>query len=188
MMACTGRSGFAQTFMSEYVNEVKLNVLTSLFLYPEINYERVKTDYFGSPDDKIGFGVSASALLFNSDFEYYREIAGILGTYKILPYCRFYFSKFDEFLYHVGLKRPSLFFIEINAAIFGYAEETESGHEVGYKQHTAFGLGLAVGKKYVRMQNNTAEIYFGLGWGCSNFKEKEFYPYLRLGVNLGRRF
>ena len=174
-----GTVAFSQ--MRHYRNEIKLNILTSCLLHPEINYERVISDYFEYPD-YYGFGFSATASLIapesldpESDFaDFAKMMAKICGNYQIAPYFRFYFSKFDEFFYHVGLKRPNLFFIETNLAV------------IGYEDRTSFGLGLAVGKKFINSMNYAAEIYFGGGAGTSDFKGIDVY--LRFGINLGKRF
>jgi len=175
--------------MKEYANEIKLNVLTSLLLCPEINYERVKTDYFETPES-FGFGLSVAASFLGSDPEsdFSKIIAQIYGKYRIIPYCRFYFGKSDEFFYHTALKRPNLFFIEINAAViggYGYHDSYDNDDDNGFENRTLFGLGLAVGKKF-KNSKNLAEMYLGVGGGNSDFKSIDFY--LRLGVNLGRRF
>ena len=166
--------------MRQYRNEIKLNLLTSVLLYPEVNYERVISDYFEYPD-YYGFGLSAAAFLLTPNLDADAEsgfaeiMADIYGNYRIVPYFRFYFSKFDEFFYHSGLKRPNLFFIETNLAI------------LGYDNRTSYGLGLAVGKKFITSMNYAAEIYLGGGVRSSDFKE-DIGGYFRLGINLGRRF
>ena len=175
---------FSQT--KEYANEIKLNLLTSLLLCPEISYERVNTDYFESMET-FGFGLSAAASFLGSDPEsdFAKIIAKIYGKYRVMPYCRFYFGKSDDYFYNSALKRPNLFYIEINAAVVGGYGYHDNSNDDGFENRTLFGVGLALGKKF-KSSMNLADIYFGVGGGSSDFKAIDFY--LRLGVSLGRRF
>ena len=155
-------------------NELKLNLATTFLLTPEIIYERVKSaddvgfvksDYFG-----YGFSVGVSFPGFtigsNPEINYHPTIYD--HKYHILSYCRFYFNRRNNFLYHYNMKRPQLFFIEPSAAVVGFDKRSE------------FCLGLSLGMKLINIMNCTGEIYVG---GGNNLKRHDSAYYYRFGIN-----
>jgi hypothetical protein len=160
-------------------NEIKLNLATSLLLTPEINYERVKTadDVGFVKSDYFGYGLSAGVTLpgftvpTDPEFDYHPEIYET--NWQVVAYCRFYFNRRHNHLYHYGMKRPQLFFIEPGAAV------------IGFDDRSSFCLGLALGLKLINIMNCTGEIYAG---GGSNLKRYDSVFFWRFGVNLGLRW
>jgi hypothetical protein len=148
-----------ETVKAAPVNEVKLNIGMFLALYPEISYER-------SIGEDLGFGVSAAVSL-DDDSE---------NTFQITPYFRFYF----------GNQPVRSFFIEANMGLVGFREyEYDYSSYYSYaseKTVVDFGLGLALGYKYINRNGFTGEIYAGVG---RTFEDR-VYP--RLGINIGKQF
>jgi len=143
-------------------NELKLNLATTIASLPEINYERILGDH-------SGMGIGAMVALDGSIDN---------PRYLFTPFYRFYFGNY----------RAQGFFIELNAGIKGSREYNSynsynNGYYNSYTSDFNFGLGFAVGYKYVLKQNGlVAEIYTGLG----RTTNEGFYP--RVGVTLGKRF
>ena len=144
---------------TEPVNEVKLNLATTVFIfYPEISYERSLTK-------DLGLGVAAAVALKND----------ILYNFQITPYFRFYF----------GSKPVRSFFIEANAALVGLDDAYFSdflNSDRDRQNVTDFGLGLAVGYKFINNRGFIGEIYSGVG---RTFGDRA-YP--RLGISVGKQF
>lgn len=84
-------------------NEIKLNIVYTLFGVPEVSYERILNE-----DSSIGV-----ALAFPIDKD-------VDLNYMLTPYYRFFFGK----------KRAAGFFIEGNAALF--SEDYHSSNEIGF--------------------------------------------------------
>ena len=176
----------------ETATELKLNLATSLLLYPEIHYEQVRTSEYISfvKSDFFGYGFSAghriSGFKSSDEPEYgYDNFPRIYANnFHLLAFCRLYFNLAQKFHYHYDLKRPVLYFIEPTAAI------------VGFDDYTTLFLGIGGGIKLINVMNYTAELYFAGGtslrkyeYGGEKFYEKYYgVGYYRFGINLGWRF
>ena len=146
-------------------NETRLNIASSIYGVPEINYERYFTD-------NMGAGLAASFTLLSTADENQR--------YCILPYSRIYF----------GEKSASGFFFEANAAIIGRKRDTASYYllETGPKYYTTtnIGFGAAIGVKLVAKNGIIGEVFAG---GGRRFGEdSDAGGYLRIGVSIGMRY
>jgi len=144
---------------SEAKNEIKVNLLMTLFSFPDISYERILGNSFG-------FGLSAGIPIEN-DFD---------TKYRILPYSRFYF----------GESLIKSFFIEANIGIEGYKKYSYSWSENYSHSETKnaldLGIGVAVGYKYVNSKDFIGELFLGVG-RTSNDRA---YP--RVGISIGKQF
>jgi hypothetical protein len=141
-------------------NEIKVNLLMTLFSFPDISYERV----WGN---NVGAGISLGFPLESSDTKF-----------RILPYGRFYF----------GESLMKSFFIEGNMAIEGHKEYqlayTSSSYYTSTTTNTNIGLGVAFGYKYINRKGLLGEIFLGLG---RTFNDNyNFYP--RCGISIGKVF
>lgn len=90
-------------------------------------------------------------------------------NYILTPYYRFFFGK----------KPAAGFFIEGNAAVFS--------EQYNFKNETAFGLGIAVGGKFLSKRNWIGELHIGLGRTLIN-EDNTTEAYPRIGISLGKRF
>lgn len=152
-------------------NELKVNLLTSILALPEISYERII-------EDNMGVGISLSAGIGDDDdFSEYRFLA--------IPHYRLYFGK----------KRAAGFFIEGNAAVGAIRENNYQFYDdvignyrtpINKSPVINFGLGAAVGAKFLTRNGFTGEIYGGVGRFLGNNRSIEAYP--RIGITLGKRF
>lgn len=153
-------------------NEIKFNIASTLWAYPELSYERILSR-------EIGLGLSGA---FSLESESKLQ-------YQATPYCRMYFGRY----------RPaSGFFIEANVSVAGqkgwdytyYDYSLHSGYqEVENKPvfRTNFGVGVAMGFKFLTWNGFTGEVYGGLGRiFANNDIFNDVYP--RCGVTLGKRF
>lgn len=148
-------------------NELRLNVLTTVALFPEITYERCFANDFG-------VGLSAAVAL-GGDIDVGNEVY----TYQITPFFRFYF----------GSKPSSGFFIETNMSLIGlkytytiFYPSYYYSPGYSYSDNTAaFGLGFSVGYKYFNTRNLVGELYAGVGRTFGDMA----YP--RVGISLGVR-
>ena len=144
-------------------NELKVNILYTLFEVPEISYERML-----GPDGGLGISVG---------FAIDEDIGYRLG---ILPYYRFYFGK----------EYASGFFLELNTILASVREEEFIGFGGSYyAEETRFtaGLGVAAGVKFLTAKNWVGEVYLGFGRYLSSDSNLDLgYP--RLGITLGKRF
>jgi hypothetical protein len=153
-------------------NELRINLLMSISGLPELTYERYIAD-------NMGVGLSAAISLDKFENQSTRSI--------ILPYYRVYF----------GSKKASGFFIEGNMAVVGqkelyntydyYSYSNYSYYSSSYstKSTTNFGLGAAVGAKFLTRNNFLGEVYLGVG---RLFGESILSAYPRVGISLGKRF
>lgn len=151
-------------------NELRINLLMSIAGLPELSYERYIAD-------NMGVGLSAAISLDKFENESMRSI--------ILPYYRVYF----------GSKKASGFFIEGNMAVVGQKESYDTYDyysnttypSLGYniKSTTNFGLGAAIGAKFLTRNNFLGEVYLGVG---RLFGESILSAYPRVGISLGKRF
>ncbi len=148
------------------VNELKVNMALTLAEISEISYERII-------NNDMGIGLS-TAYSFN-EFDNFRGM--------VLPYFRFYPAQKQE---------AWGFFLEANAGMIISDEElifenslsnqisTESKNQFG------FGLGFAIGGKWVANSGLFGEVFLGLGREFNDESYIEGYP--RLGLNFGYRF
>ena len=154
----------AENGKPEAANEVKLNLLMTVLKVPEITYERI----FPS---NLGVGLSAAVALDNDVFDF---------NYLITPYTRFYF----------GSRFARGFFIEANMAFMEIKEEYYSYGGYGgdyygyYKNNFVFGLGFALGGKFVNKNGFVGEFFFG----CGNSFDSNDHIYPRMGVSIGKQF
>lgn len=149
-------------------NEIKLNLLFSILGMPEITYERII-------GDNMGAGV---AVLFNLEKE-------VDYKFSMTPYYRVYF----------GNKKASGFFIEGNASImtrryeivYDYYNSNNGNGDYRKETRASFGLGAAVGGKFLTRNGFLGEAYFGVGRTLSDRRNIiEAYP--RIGFTIGKRF
>jgi len=151
-------------------NEIKLNILYTILGSPELTYERIL-------NDKNAVGISAflrATETVKSDF-----------SFQIAPYFRHYF----------GTKKASGFFLEGHAAVSKYDEISSGGmnyfdpytnqyYQIQTPKETFFGLGAALGAKFLTRKGFTGEIYLG---ATKSFTDVvDFLP--RAGLTLGKRF
>ncbi len=150
-------------------NEIKINLLTTLFGIPEVSYERIVANNRSA-------GIS---MFFTSSTKY------IDFNFGAIPYYRVYFAK----------RKASGFFIEANTAILNLPEKTKgasiitpSGTYYSSKivNKTVFGIGGAIGGKFLTRAGFTGEIYLGAEKVLPDTKSVAFYP--RIGYTLGKRF
>ena len=173
---------FATTCFSQLriqtANEIKINLLSTLILYPEIHYERVRSSehirYVKS--DFFGWGFAAGAEMqgipSSKDPEFSDYPRVFLNKYHVLGFMRLYFNRKENFLFHYDLRRPKLFFVEPSVAV------------VGFDDGVSLCLGASVGIKHLNVMDYTAELFFG---GGTNFHWDNPVGYYRLGIVLGRR-
>jgi hypothetical protein len=145
-------------------NELKINLAMSIGGLPEITYERFIAD-------NMGVGLSAAISLDNS----------LATNAIILPYYRVYF----------GSKKAAGFFIEGNGAMVVEKQYSYNYDHYGYYSSSStssvahFGLGAALGVKFLTRNGLLGEIHLGLGRLFINNGDA-VYP--RIGLTLGKRF
>jgi len=145
----------------EATNEIKLNLATTLFSLPEISYERVWRN-------NVGLGIAAR-LTLSDNYD---------TRYLFMPYCRFYF----------GETPIKSFFVEGNLGIMEYRkDENYSSPDYAYNKSNAktaddFGVGVAVGYRYVNRSGLVGEVFVGLGRTTND------RVYSRCGVSMGKVF
>ncbi len=146
-------------------NELKINLIGAIIGIPSIGYEKLITSNT-SIGVSVGFG-------FGKD-DYFSQF-----KFLVMPHYRVYFGREDA----AGL------FIEGNLA-FARTQDNDAVYldNVVTKRFTTnnFGLGAAVGEKYMTKNGYTGEIFGGLGRFLGAKGRVEFYP--RVGVSLGKRF
>ena len=149
-------------------NELKINLLSSVLGLPEITYERLV-------EDNMGVGLSVAFNIDNGD------VFGDNYKFLAIPYYRLYF----------GSIKANGFFIEGNAAIANITYNTNRsifGNDSDGKivNSTLFGLGAAVGKKFLTRNGFMGEIIGGVGRLFGDNNSPGAYP--RIGVSIGKRF
>ncbi len=148
-------------------HEWRLNMLNTVSGFPEITYEKII-------NNESSIGVSAAFAV-----DSYLDM-----RYLITPYYRHYFSNI----------RAAGFFIEANtgfymaeALSYGFIDDSSflSIGSVGNK--VGFGVGMAIGSKFVSKKNWTANFTLGYGRDFTNVEfVNEAYP--RLEISIGKRF
>jgi len=169
-------SGFTQETSEEFSkNELKLNAAYLLAGIIEMSYERVI-------NEDSSFGISANYDV-SGDSNY---------TSMITPYYRLFFSK----------NHAAGFFFETSTTflweqpygdIYYYSTDYITYPEGGYYSSIAdenlfgWGIGIAVGGKFMTSNNWIFEVVAGLG---RNFINTDYIDdlYPRLGISIGKRF
>ena len=141
-------------------NELKLNIFYTTLGIPELTYERLL-------NDNSGVGVSVGFAIESPEEMQYR--------FGVMPYYRMYF----------GNKKASGFFIEANAASITYADDYYDEFQQTEEQKTNFGLGAAVGGKFLSRNGLIGEVTAGVG---RLFGDSSLDAYPRFGISLGKRF
>ncbi len=151
-------------------NEIKLNLLNTVLGLAQLDYERLIADNQG-----LGLSVAVSV----TDKRVYDENY----NYILSPYYRVYFGK----------QKANGFFVEANTSIISFDQERYMYNPENYtvtrledKTHTNFGLGVAVGFKFLTRNGILGELL--LGGGRVMGKNTFIGGYPRLGVSLGKRF
>ncbi len=146
-------------------NELKINMGSLLLEFPEISYEHILNE-----ESSIGISV---AFPLDRDISY---------RFMVFPNYRIFF----------GEKRAAGFFIEANSAIFSQRfqkdlifgsvnDPTTEDTKIGW------GLGIAVGGKFLTKNGFIGEIYVGGGRNFIN-TDKIDGGYPRVGISIGKRF
>lgn len=149
-------------------NELKFNIPVAIFgAFPEISYERILNS-----DISVGASVGVG---FNED--------DYPLSWEFMPYFRWFFGGNSKSLQKYGAG----FFIEVNGALMGVNEDTDSsfGNNTMTDNDSEFGagLGLAIGWKYLSKNDWIGEITYGAG---RDFSNDRVYP--RIGISVGKRF
>lgn len=147
-------------------HELKFNMGSAVFELLELNYE-----YIINKD--IGIGMAGAYNL-----EEFNSLQGM-----VLPYFRFYTAE--------EANARGLFFEANTGLIFSQDDEfvyDPSSFSSTYeeKNRVGFGLGFAVGGKFVSKRGLFGEVYGGVGREFNDESFIEFYP--RAGLNFGYRF
>lgn len=146
-------------------NEFKANIGSLLADLPEIGYEYLL-------NEESGLGISV-AFSIDDDVSY---------RFMTFPYYRMYFGK----------KKASGFFIEGNSAVFFQRIQRSAFFGTVNDPTTdasvmGFGLGIAIGGKFLTKSAFIGELYVGGGRNFINTdKINEGYP--RIGISIGKRF
>ena len=146
-------------------NEFKINMGSLLLEFPEFSYEHIL-------NEESSIGVSL-AFPLDSNISY---------KFMVFPNFRMFF----------GSKPVAGFFIEANSAIFSQRLQNQAlfgtvTDESTNKTAVGFGLGLAIGGKFLTKNGFIGEIYLGGGRNFINTnKIDEGYP--RVGISIGKRF
>ena len=154
-------------------NEIHFNLLTSVLGLPEINYERFLESNFS-------VGLSVMAALDGPEKQELRS--------AFIPFGRLYF----------GYGNCEGFYIEGNAAVVSekyrdyYYSSSSYSSSYGIQQSvtttnssTNFGLGVAVGYKFLTKNNWVGDIFAGAG---RIFGDTSIDAYPRVGISIGKRF
>jgi hypothetical protein len=160
-------------------NELKVNLFFAVRGMPEISYERLLAT-------NMGIGAAFFVGLDNKE-----KFSNQQSKFGFTPYYRIYF----------GAKKASGFFIEGNAILTSiyadynnYAEITTLSMPAGYYNNQVstrahFGLGAAVGGKFLTRNGFLGEAYLGVNRLLS---EKSKYlndeAIARVGITIGKRF
>ena len=155
----------AQDYQNEFRhNEIKLNLIGIFMPAIELQY-----DYIIRPDMSVGADVS-----FGLGDAY--PIA-----YQVTPNYRWFFGGNTQSAQKYGAG----FFIEANLAAFGYRHDMYENGQSVRQMETGFGLGAAIGWKYLSTGNWVGEVFIGAG---KNFLDTGLPAYPRGGLMIGYRF
>ena len=148
-------------------NEIKIDLFYALFGMPELTYERIFANNRGAGISMfLGFSTKYTAFNFGA-----------------IPYYRYYF----------GRRKASGLFLEANTAILKVADNEKNrptfsagGSYDRISNNTLFGIGGAIGAKFLTRAGFTGEVYLGAG---KTLTDSEFVKtYARFGYTLGKRF
>ena len=155
----------AQEYQNEFRhNEIKLNLAGIFMPALELQY-----DYILRPDMSVGADVSVA-----------------LGdaypiAFQVTPNYRWFFGGNTQSAQKYGAG----FFIEANIAAFGSRYDMYENGQSVRQMETGFGLGAAIGWKYLSTGNWVGEVFIGAG---KNFLDDAFPVYPRGGLMIGYRF
>jgi hypothetical protein len=156
-----GLSIFAQETEEKNHHEIKWNALYAAVGAISLEYEYIF-------DDNMSVGALTFLSLASSENSEIRSMGGLF------------------FRTYIGKKRANGFFIDVNSVIAHIKKETTYQYSDNH-----FGLGLALGGKFLLKNNFTIEGFFGGGL-LNNSKSDNVigFPdvYPRLGVSIGKRF
>jgi hypothetical protein len=142
-------------------NEIKFNLPYIIAGLPEVNYERII-------DSTRAVGIAVAFAFDKPD--------DIETRFRIIPYYRKYFRQ--------QRTNAAGFFVEGNLAVINKTQWISYETSVE-ENNTYFGVGAAVGYKFLNKNNITAEAFGGLGLELDCCDDM-FYP--RVGVTIGKRF
>jgi hypothetical protein len=159
LFLCTNRTwSQSETDNNSGKHEIKINGLYILLEYIEISY-----DYVLGEQSTVGISLSVSA---GGDIGY---------DYMINPNYKLFFNE----------KKASGFFIEANSALYSgtYGDWIFGGDNNAF----GFGLGIAIGGKFMNKQGFIGELILG---GGRNFANTDVIGdgYPRFGISIGKRF
>ena len=132
-----------------------------------------------SPEITLGERSAAGVALgfeYSSGENSLKQDGLIYANWSVIPYYRFYFGKNES---------ASGFFVEPHLAIYEYEDDFSDLFE------TRFGVGLAIGSKFILKNNWLLEWFAGGGFDFKQEKSDfvdfpEMFP--RIGVSVGKRF
>lgn len=157
-------------------NEIRINVALYTAVFDR-DYRFYSFDYQRILDDKRSIGFSLGGRFkFNSVYETFSDFPSFPPAPDIafLPYYReYYFSN----------KRASGVFSEIHGFFSYYKHRsTLDGVDKGNQNPWGFGIGSAVGYKYLSKDNWIFELLLGGGFNT------QYLVHLRAGILIGKRF
>ncbi|MBP1664332.1 MAG: hypothetical protein H6Q19_1472 [Bacteroidetes bacterium] len=152
-------------------NEIHFNLLTSVLGLPEINYERIMESNFS-----VGMSLMASLDPF--------EKQNLRAAF--LPFGRLYFSNDYAAGFYIEanggliIEKSRLYYYDYYSPYSGVTQSTPT-----VNTNSNFGLGVAIGYKFLTKNNWVGDIFAGAGrvFGDSNI---DAYP--RVGITIGKRF
>ena len=166
---------FAQELSEEFPrNELKINAAYLLAGIIEMSYER-------SINEDSSFGISANY-----------DVAGDSNyTTMISPYYRLFFSKNHAAGFFFETSTTFLWEQGDDDIVYYSSEDViypDSYYVNSYGENVfGWGLGIAVGGKFLTSNNWVFEVVAGLGRNFINTDEiSDLYP--RLGISIGKRF
>jgi len=150
---------------SNGTNEIKINMGSLLLEFPEISYEHIINE-----ESSIGISVACP---LDRDISY---------RFMVFPNYRIFF----------GNKRAAGFFIEANSAIFSQRSQNNIvvlnfNDPSTDKTKIGWGLGIAVGGKFLTKNGFIGEVYVGGGRNFIN-TDKIDGGYPRVAISIGKRF
>ena len=155
----------AQDYQNEFRrNEIKVN-LAGIFV-PAID---LQYDYILRQDMSVGADVFVG---LNKTYPI---------VYQVTPNYRWFFGGNTASAQKFGAG----FFIEANLAAFGHRTSMLVNDQLEEQVETGFGLGAAIGWKYLSTGNWVGEVFIGVG---KNFVDDTFSVYPRGGLMIGYRF
>jgi hypothetical protein len=147
-------------------HELKMD-LTYLLVLPAF---KVEYEYLLNTESSIGVSAMVNPLRDNP-----------LHKYQFLGFYRLYF----------GEKPGSGFFLEGNMGITAIDRWRLVNHHPVWENKAKFGLGIAVGKKFVTQSGVVVDLFVGVGRILETeskdiYNDRKLYP--RVGITVGKRF